>query len=259
MPVPSRGPFAHAARTVAMTIAAMAIAGGCAPVYYPNISHVPLFSAAGELHASASVTTDGYELMGAVSPLEHLGMMGSYAWGKSMADPTIPPDDHRYYELGLCYYTTIAATRPQRLEVLAGYGAGEARSFERQVSFAAVDPTYLFARSRYGRAFVQGGMGSAFQVPLVDAWGEAGGAVRVARVGFTELSVGDEQYDGLAKLFVEPSLFVRVGHPIVSAELQLGYSYNASLAAPFDYRTLYASIGAHVRIGAPAAEMESRR
>ena len=111
MPVPSRGPFAHAARTVAMTIAAMAIAGGCAPVYYPNISHVPLFSAAGELHASASVTTDGYELMGAVSPLEHLGMMGSYAWGKSMADPTIPPDDHRYYELGLCYYTTIAATR----------------------------------------------------------------------------------------------------------------------------------------------------
>ena len=104
--------------------------------------------------------------------------------------------------------------------------------------------------SAYRRYFVQGNVGAPFRTSLLKLWGEGGASLRVAHVRFTTLRVGENApYDGTARTFVEPSFFVRFGHPIFVCEAQLGCSLTLPTRPMLDYRSLYMSLGFHARFG----------
>jgi hypothetical protein len=247
--MPTFSPTASIIAT-ALAIIITTLMQGCAPIYYPNTSTVPLFSDAGEAHGSASLTSDGYELMGAVSPVKHIGIVASYTAG-TQSHTDRPTDDHFHRELGLCYYGPVGDRGDARYQVLAGYGNGAARSYGSMISFAT-DTSYSYlAQSRYDRAFLQGSFGVTYRSPLLKLWGEVGMSLRVARVRFNALRVGDATYDGTMRTFFEPSFFIREGHPIVSLEVQMGLAASSYREEPFDYRTIYLALGAHLRLNAP--------
>ncbi len=160
-PLPRRFPLALAC------ILAGSFAGlitGCAPVYYPNMLHAPLFSNAGETQLSGNITTTGYEAMAGVSPVENIGVTGAYAWSFLNRDSL--PDDHaRYGEIALCYYPSVDTLDRSwlRWEILGGYGIGSARSYSRDILHITYDGEPYTVRSEYQRAFIQGHLASQFQ------------------------------------------------------------------------------------------------
>jgi hypothetical protein len=245
--------------TIIVTVLAIAtLMQGCAPIYYPNRSNVPLFGDAGEVHGSAGLTDEGYELMGAISPVKHIGIVASYAGGTE-SHTDMPSDEHFHRELGLCYYGRLGDSGDGRYQILVGYGNGAARSYGPVISFTTDTDTYYLAQSRYDRAFVQGSLGATYRSPLLKLWGEIGMSLRVARVRFNALRVGESTYDGMMRTFFEPTFFIREGHPIISLEFQMGLAANSYREEPFDYRTIYFALGAHLRLNAPDPPADALR
>jgi len=185
---------------------------GCAPVYYPKMLHVPLFSNAGETQLSGNITTTGYEAMAGVSPVENIGLIGAYAWNVLDRD-SLPDDRSRYGEIALCYYPSVDTPDRSwlRWEIMGGYGRGSARSYSWDILHIKYDGDIYTVHSEYQRAFVQGHLAAQFQSRWLESFVELGWALRLAHLRFTTLSLGEESKDGASNIFLEHGTFLRIG------------------------------------------------
>jgi hypothetical protein len=107
---------------------------GCyTPHFLPNTVPAPFFENSGNVRAGFYAGTNSYDAHLAVSPLQHIGIVGSYSYSSSSKVKEDKPDTeaefthgHKYFEGALGFYTTPIPMGKSlfKSEIFVGYGKG---------------------------------------------------------------------------------------------------------------------------------------
>lgn len=185
----------------------------CAPIYYPNRLNAPMIKEKGAFNVEGSVGFTGFDLQGAYSPKENIGLMANFSTiGGSSSH------NHTFFEAGAGYYNSLGTKG--LFEVYGGGGYGQAKG-----------STFDFPESTlsgsYYRLFIQPSIG------LVHEWSNVYFATRLVYVDF-----------GGAKNspFIEPFIGNRIGWENIKINSQIGVSYRMS-GAYIDYMPIIINIG----------------
>ncbi|RAK63909.1 hypothetical protein [Hymenobacter edaphi] len=181
------------------------LASGCS-VYAPLIPATPLLEHAGEVELQAGLHTPS-AVTGSVSysPLPHLLLTATGAANLNRGDTTY--FRYRHAEVGAGYYTVLGGRT--YLGLLGGYGrTHSSRGYLELGSgflfFPARNP--LQYEARYNRYFAQAYLASVGNE--VVSWG---GTLRATAVDFSRLTRNDEPVTQAARVYLEPSAFLRIG------------------------------------------------
>lgn len=215
----------------------------CAPVYNPSARHTHLLDQKGEVHASVQAGTNGMDMQGAYAVSDNVGFVAAASWLSTNGSSDYTGSDfheHRYGELGLSYFETFG--KAGRIEVLGGFGMGEAESIDRYDFFG---PQEVRATGKFNKLFLQGNAG------IETGALETGVAVRLSQVTFTEFKTSDESYgEKESGAFFEPAAFVRLGWQNIKIESQLGIAGPINGDVPFDYVSALFTVGLHFSFNA---------
>jgi hypothetical protein len=128
------------------------VATSCAPVYVPNLRNSPLFTKAGEIQASAQITT-GFDLQAAGAITNNIAVMTNYSYrNHTDIDDTDKYHRHKFWEGAVGYYSNEGKWC---YEFFGGYGKGEGVNFGKFIDHADVSKV----RGNYERFFFQPGIG----------------------------------------------------------------------------------------------------
>ncbi len=181
----------------------------CAPIYTPNVVHVPLFSEKHDADLQFGMGTAGYDVQAAYAPTNYIGVMvnSSYQF-KDVAD-TSSYHKHNFVEAGIGYYGKIEEAG--RFECFAGFGSGEAKSYSRDF--------WGYVSGNYNRFFIQPSIGAKMDVF------EGAFSCRVAYVDMYQFS-GTTNYNRsqMNTFYFEPVLTAKAGYKFVKFFVQGGLS-----------------------------------
>lgn len=216
----------------ALALGWLAAAGtGCSNLYIPPPAQMPLFSNAGEAHASVLNSGQAFGAQLAYSPITNLGLMASGMFtlpGEDTSDNTI-----RFGEIMAIYYRPLK--RNVRVELGLGAGAGSSGyrkggpagtyhdgAFTRVAALADVGFTRDLDADNYaddpaGHLLLEFGFG------LRVAYLSFG---RLEEITVAELSPGvlaetRSPVEDRAGLFYEPAMMLRFGPQAIQMEVQL--------------------------------------
>lgn len=230
---------------------ALLLLSSCAPqIYVPNTRNTPLFREQGEFQGTVTVTT-GLEGQLAYALSDHVAIMANGAFLKDEKPEQDYTRKHRFVEGGLGYYT---AARNYRMELYAGYGAGEGTSFAQYYFYTPYfGQKDLVATGKYTRIFLQPTYGTnnrGFNMAFT---------ARLSLVDFSEFSSNDNnpsnpvvtiEPDEKPQFFFEPAITGKV--PLVGnlqGIFQLGVNVNLPNQAYFDYVPVQFAIGIQLNTG----------
>jgi hypothetical protein len=216
------------------------VLSSCAPVYVPNVRNSPLFTKGGEFQASAQIG-NGLEVQTALSVSKNIGFIANYSyadWDKQDSDDY---HRHKFLEGGIGYFENRGNWC---YEIFAGYGKGEASSYDEYYFFSAQK---VSATGKYYRYFIQPAFGLNKKMMNVSF------VPRFALVDFTEFSddVVNLSVKEDPKIFFEPAVIGRLNF----AENKFFFTFQAGVSLPassniyFDHRPFQVSTGLGFRIG----------
>ena len=235
--------------------AASLLLGGCA-VYVPTVPSTPLLTQR-QVELTAGLRgLNSLELDAAWAPTKHLLLAGESAFQGSTTETstnnvaTTYHDTHRQAGLGLGYYQ--APTERSAWDLAALGCVGFASVDLHSVDFA-VPSVYLplplpyvagHYEARYFRYY-----GQVYAARPLGPLLTGGASVRGTLVDYTQLDFDGQAVAPTNRFFIEPTLFVRVGHGVVQGQGTLGLSLPTSGDAnnPINKRT--APVSGLVSIG----------
>jgi len=181
------------------------LGAGCKQLYVPSPVNSPLFSQAGEMSGQLALSTNGYNIQGAWSPVYHLGIIGGGNLFSIQVDSLDQPDQfrHRYAEIGGGYYTRLS--KYARFELYAGYGGGHTGDVNN--------------RGYFQKFFLQPGIG--YSGRYVDI----GFSPRISSVQHLRtLVLGQRRNEDRQSVFFEPWLTFRAGMEQFKFSFQMGWA-----------------------------------
>jgi hypothetical protein len=204
--------------------------GGCA-VYVPTVPSTPLLTQhqvelTGSLRGISSLEVDA-----AWAPTAHLLLAGESAFQGSTTETTVNnvtstyQDAHRQAGVGLGYYQAPTARSAWYWAAVGGVGFASVQLHS--VDFV-VPSVYLpiplpyvsgLYEARYWRYY-----GQFYAARPLGALITAGASVRGTLVDYTRLTYEGQPLVPTNRFFVEPTLFMRIGHGVVQGQGTLGIS-----------------------------------
>ncbi len=209
------------------------IAGACAPLYIPPVTHVPALEKQGEGDAAVFVGSGGFDGQFAYSPWKNMMLRGAVSYydpGDPSATNLMRLHGHTYGEIAGGPYT--AARKGLRAHLLAGVGTGSATMLSPDYSTSPMPGTDSVS-ARYWRLFVQGYIGShsvasisksprIYNMAGLNAATEYGLAARYALVPFRGILHNGEHIANRTAGFLELQAVVRAGSDDIGFEVQTG-------------------------------------
>lgn len=220
---------------IILSIAAVAMIQSCAPIYIPSNHNVPLFTEKGEIQLGAAHGTNGTNLQAAVSVIDHLAVMGNFAFAVRETSDSSDYRKHSFYDLGLGYYNTFGGKG--RYEVYGGYGRGVGEAYD---NYTFISPQSVTARGKYDRLFLQGNLGLGNEVF------EGAISYRVSYLSFYEfeqVSTSTPVNFSTEEIMMEPAITLKVGGPNFKFLAQFGFSFPYDSHVDFDYQPFNMSFG----------------
>ena len=224
---------------------ALALLSSCA-VYAPTVPATPLLTQGqGQLTASLR-GLNALEAGAAWAPTGHLLLTAEAAFQSSTTTETANnvtttyPDYHRQLSLGLGYYRTASERSAWYRAAVAGVGLASVNLYSVDFSVpSAFFPFPLpyvsgFYEARYRRYY-----GQLYAARPLGPGVQAGASVRGTWVDYTQLTFDGQPLRPTNRFFLEPTLFVQVGHGVVQGLGTLGLSLPTRHEAgnPLDKRT----------------------
>ncbi|AMR29041.1 hypothetical protein A0257_19350 [Hymenobacter psoromatis] len=209
--------------------------GGCA-VYVPTVPSTPLLTQ-NQVEITAGLRgINSLEVAAAWAPAAHLLLAGESAFQGSTTEMTTNNnvtttyhDSHRQVGVGLGYYRAPTARSAWYLAAVGGVGFASVElhsiDFAAPSVFLPLPLPYVsgFYEARYRRYYGQ--LYAAHPLsPLVTA----GASVRGTLVDYTQLTYEGQPLAPTNRFFLEPTLFMRIGHGVVQGEGTLGLSLPTS-------------------------------
>ena len=209
--------------------------GGCA-VYVPTVPSTPLLTQ-NQVEITAGLRgINSFEVDAAWAPTAHLLLAGESALQGGTTETTTTNnvtttyhDSHRQASLGLGYYRAPTARSAWYLAAVGGVGFASVQlhsvDFAAPSGFLPLPLPYIsgFYEASYRRYYGQ--LYAAHPLsPLVTA----GASVRGTLVDYNRLTYDGQPLAPTNRFFVEPTLFLRLGHGVVQGEGTLGLSLPTS-------------------------------
>jgi hypothetical protein len=206
--------------------------GGCA-VYVPTVPSTPLLTQ-GQVEITAGLRgINSLEVDAAWAPTAHLLLAGESALQDGTTETTTTNnvtttyhDSHRQVGLGLGYYRAPTARSAWYLAAVGGVGFASVQLHSVDVGVLYILPIPIisgFYEASYRRYYGQ--LYAAHPLsPLVTA----GASVRGTLVDYTRLTYDGQPLAPTNRFFIEPTLFLRIGHGVVQGEGTLGLSLPTS-------------------------------
>ncbi|TDN37294.1 hypothetical protein E4631_04900 [Hymenobacter sp. UV11] len=204
--------------------------GGCA-VYVPTVPSTPLLTQH-QVEITAGLRgINSLEVDAAWAPTAHLLLAGESAFQGSTTETTTNSvtttyhDSHRQVGLGLGYYQAPTARSAWYWAAVGGVGFASVElhsiDFAAPSAFVPIPLPYVsgFYEARYLRYY-----GQLYAARPLSPLVTAGASVRGKLVDYTRLTYEGQPLVPTNRFFLEPTLFVRVGHGVVQGEGTLGLS-----------------------------------
>lgn len=181
----------------------------CAPLYTPNLVHVPLFSDKNDADVQFGTGTCGYDAQVAYAPINHLGLMVNSSFKNKDVSDTNFYNKHNFIEGGLGYFGKI--DEAGRYECYLGYGNGSAQNYS--------EGFYGLVKGSYNRFFFQPSIGVKTDVF------EGAFSLRVVYIDMYSISknVGYTRSE-LSAGYYEPVLTAKMGYKFIKFFIQGGLS-----------------------------------
>jgi hypothetical protein len=213
----------HAAYPLALSL----LLGSCA-VYVPTVPSTPLLTQ-NQVELTAGLRgINSLEVDAAWAPTAHLLLAGESALQGSTTETTTNNvtttyhDSHRQLGLGLGYYQAPTARSAWYMAAVGGVGfaSTELHSLDFMTNFIIPLPVISGRyEARYFRYY-----GQLYAARPLSPLVTGGASVRGTLVDYTRLTYEDQPLAPTNRFFIEPTLFVRVGHGAVQGEGTLGLS-----------------------------------
>lgn len=218
--------MARPVRAIASIMSSLLL-GGCA-VYVPTVPSTPLLA-----HRQVAVTAglrglNSLELDAAWAPTRHLLLAAESALQSSTTETTTNNvtttyhDAHRQLGLGLGYYRAPTARSAWYWAAVGGVGLASVQLHSLDVGVLYVLPVPIISglyEARYWRYY-----GQLYAARPLGGVVTAGASVRGTLVDYQRLTYEGQPFAPINRFFIEPTLFVRVGHGVVQGQGTLGLS-----------------------------------
>jgi len=204
--------------------------GGCA-VYVPTVPSTPLLTQH-QVELTASLRgLNSLEVNAAWAPTAHLLLAGESALQGSTTETTTNSvattyhDSHRQVGVGLGYYQAPTARSAWYLAAVGGVGLASVRlhslDFVVPSVYLPIPLPYVSGlyEARYRRYY-----GQLYAARPLSPLLTAGASVRGTLVDYAQLTYEGQPLVPTNRFFVEPTLFMRVGHGVVQGQGTLGIS-----------------------------------
>jgi hypothetical protein len=229
----------------ALVLAAGLLLGGCA-VYVPTVPSTPLL-AKNQVEITAGLRgVNSLELDAAWAPTHHLLLAGESAFQGSTNETTTNNvtttyhDAHRQVSLGLGYYQAPTERSAWYLAALGGVGFASVDLHS--VDFGIIS-IYLplplpYASGHYEARYFRY-YGQVYAARPLGPLVMGGASLRGTLVDYNRLDFDGQAVAPTNRFFIEPTLFMRIGHGVVQGQGTLGLSLPTSGDArnPINKRT----------------------
>ena len=226
--------------------------GSCA-VYAPTVPATPLLTRGqGQLTASLR-GLNALEAGGAWAPTSHLLLTAESAFQSSSTTETTNnvsatyPDYHRQLSLGLGYYQAPSARSAWHLAAVGGVGLASVQLYSVDLKVYFIIPVPYVSglyearyRRYYGQLYAARPLGSLVM---------AGASVRGTLVDYQRLTYQGQPLVPTNRFFLEPTLFMQVGHGVVQGLGTLGLSLPTSGDRNSPYNSRTAPVSGLVSLG----------
>jgi hypothetical protein len=197
----------------------------CAPLYIPNVVNAPMLSEKNDLNAAINFGLSGTDVQTAYAITDNIGIMVNGSFMNETSD-TINDNYHKhiFVEAGAGYYKTFG--KFIQFETYGGYGIGRINSYQTSGEFSSFADTYV------NRFFVQPAIG------FKSNYFELAFAPRTICAFVSQENVSK------TGLFIEPTLLLKAGSPMVKVVAQFGLSYMLNdYSNSFNYEPFLFSFG----------------
>ena len=223
--------------------------------FHPNTAPVPLFENAGSVRMSGDIGYDHLsDLQVAISPIEHIGLIGSGSWASG-------ENFHRYFEGGFGYYFSPFTLKNDSIktEAFVGYGSGTANGVltnaNNIIFWPEVTDRKIYAN--YCQYYIQFNWAVCDKIPIsrdiqsTEIMIDYGTIIRISRTKFSNFKK-DGQVLNLTPMegsFIQMAAFCTVGIKGVGVTGQTGILYGLSNqdSSP-TYAPFYITIGLNIRL-----------
>lgn len=230
---------------LASFVAAGWLLGGCA-VYVPTVPSTPLLTQ-NQVELTAGLRgVNSLELDAAWAPTNHLLLAGESAFQGSTTETTTNNmtstyhDAHRQVSLGLGYYQAPTERSAWYLAALGGVGFASVDLHS--VDYGIISP-YLpiplpYASGHYEARYFRY-YGQVYAARPLGPLVMGGASMRGTFVDYNQLNFDGQAIAPTNRFFIEPTLFIRIGHGVVQGQGTLGLSLPMSGDAnnPINKRT----------------------
>ena len=226
-------------------LAAGLLLGGCA-VYVPTVPSTPLLTK-GQVEITAGLRgVNSLELDAAWAPTNHLLLAGESAFQGSTTETTTNNvtstyhDAHRQVSLGVGYYQAPTERSAWYLAALGGVGFASVDlhsvDFEIASVYLPLPLPYISGhyQARYFRYY-----GQVYAARPLGPRVMGGASLRGTLVDYNQLDFDGQAVASTNRFFIEPTLFLRIGHGVVQGQGTLGMSLPTSgdITNPINKRT----------------------
>ncbi len=184
------------------------------PIYFNAPAPMPMFKQQDELHGVAAIGSNGYNIHGAYSITDKLGVFGSSSYLKGKYSYQL------YGEMGSGYFTTFGAGR---FGFWGGLGVGNSHGEDEFFSDSKDDPDSVFdplvaqASGTYLKVFISPNIGLGYYNF------ELGLSTKVSMINYYYDKIWEEKTNEVARAWLyEPSVIIRIGTEPIKFEVQLG-------------------------------------
>lgn len=215
-------------------LAASLLLGGCA-AYVPTVPSTPLLNK-GQVQMTAGLRSlNSLELAAAWAPTNHLLLAGESAFQGSTTETTTNNvtttyrDAHRQASLGLGYYQAPTERSAWYLAALGGVGFASVDLHSVDFEIASVYLPLLLPyisghyQARYFRYY-----GQVYAARPLGPRVMGGASLRGTLVNYNQLDFDGQAVAATNHFFIEPTLFLRIGHGVVQGQGTLGLSLPTS-------------------------------
>jgi|GEM_PF-2242676 len=216
-------------------------------LYLSNNVPIPLIKKQRETQFAGHYGTNGVNFQVVTSPVDNfaIAIAGTNLEQKQQSFSDKPEYHdiltHKYLEGELGYY--FNATEEYSYEFFGGYGKGSGTDVNYSQGFLGSSVNESNSGGKYEKYFVQGNFGKQSEFYI------SGFGLRVSYIRFSELyhyyNQSPKSVNKNEGLFVEPTLFAKVGPKYLKIELQVIFPYPMK-DVDFDYKGTIISLGARI-------------
>jgi len=214
--------------------AASLLLSGCA-VYVPTVPSTPLLTK-NQVELTAGLRgVNSLELDAAWAPTEHLLLAGESAFQGSTTETTTNNvtttyhDAHRQVGLGLGYYRAPGERSAWYLAAVGGVGFAtvDLHSVDFAIPSPYVPIPLPYVSGHYEAQYFRY-YGQVYAARPLGPGVTGGASVRGTLVDYSQLDFDGQAIAPTNRFFIEPTLFIRVGHGVVQGQGTLGLSLPTS-------------------------------